>query len=131
MKSALLNASRSRGEYELFGNCPARLVDARGYRVQCLHGIAWITISGQSDDVFLHAGQTYVVPDDGLVLAEAVGQGRQCRIRVDIPSTFDYVGMRVRLRRLLVSLRNAGYACSRCLMRSSISDSVTITKTLR
>lgn len=118
MKSALLNASRSQVECELFENCPARLVAARGYRVQCLHGIAWITISGCSHDIFLRAGQTYVVPDNGLVLAEAVGQ---CRIRVDTPGTFNYAGMRVRLRRLLVPLRNAGYACNQCLMRSPIS----------
>jgi|GEM_PF-1850825 hypothetical protein len=130
MKSALLNASRSRVECELFENCPARLVDARGYRVQCLHGIAWITISGQSHDVFLRAGQIYVVPDDGLMLAEAVGQ---CRIRIDnadpgrfqLPLRHAAHAWCQRLMRLLLSTALAFAQC----MKGNRRNSVTITKT--
>ena len=53
-----------------------RLRNGAGLRLQCLEGIAWITFHGEAEDLMLHAGQAAVVPNDRLVLMEAVGCGR-------------------------------------------------------
>lgn len=52
---------------------PLRLTRARGRVVACERGCVWITAPGQRDDIFLSAGQRWVVPVDGLVLVEAQG----------------------------------------------------------
>lgn len=53
-----------------------RLCNGAGVRLQCMEGIAWITFHGEAEDLMLHAGHAVVVPNDGLVLMEAVGSGR-------------------------------------------------------
>lgn len=63
-------------ECELEDNRPVRLRNAAGLRLDCVEGIAWITFHGEAEDLMLHAGQATVVPNDGLVLMEAVGRGR-------------------------------------------------------
>lgn len=78
----VLNTSRSRVECELFENRPVRLIGAQGLKVQCLSGTAWITAVGAAHDVFLRPGQVWMVPNNGLVLAEAVGDAK---IRVETP----------------------------------------------
>lgn len=62
-------------EYRLRENHPLRLSQARGQQLLCTSGCAWITALGMADDVFLHAGETWRVSSDGLVLIEAVGEG--------------------------------------------------------
>ncbi|HJV72799.1 MAG TPA: DUF2917 domain-containing protein [Noviherbaspirillum sp.] len=94
MEPKVLTATRNRVECELVENLPLRLTGAKGRRVQCLSGVAWITAYDQPFDVFLRPGRTYVIPNGGLVLAEAVGN---CTIRVDLPRSFDYAGYRTRL----------------------------------
>lgn len=104
MQPKILAATRSRVECELHENHPLRLVGAEGRRVKCISGITWITAYGQARDVFLKPGDTYAVPNHGLVLAEAVGE---CRIQVDLPRSFDYSGYRAgfNLGRMLSGLR--------------------------
>jgi hypothetical protein len=87
MQPKIVAATQSQVECELHPNHPLRLIDAAGRRVQCLTGVVWITAYGQSVDVFLRPGGVYVVPNGGLVLAEAIGH---CRMRVDLPRSFDY-----------------------------------------
>jgi hypothetical protein len=87
MKPKILAASKSQVECELHENHPLRLVEAAGRRIQCVSGVAWITAHGHSADIFLRPGELFVVPNGGLVLAEAIGE---CRIRVDLPRSFDY-----------------------------------------
>lgn len=53
-----------------------RLRNGAGVRLQCIEGIAWVTFHGEAEDLMLHAGDAAVVPNDGLVLMEAVGSGR-------------------------------------------------------
>lgn len=53
-----------------------RLRNGAGVRLQCIEGIAWITFHGEAEDLMLHAGHAAVVPNDGLVLMEAVGSGK-------------------------------------------------------
>lgn len=52
---------------------PLRLRRARGRQVACERGCVWITVPGEPDDIFLHAGQRWTVPANGLVLVEAEG----------------------------------------------------------
>ena len=105
MEPKVLAASSSRVECRLVENVPLRLVGAKGRRVQCVSGVAWITACGQPTDVFLRPGRVYEIPNGGLVLAEAVGD---CTIRVDLPRSFDYArlgpAMPVAVVRLLQSV---------------------------
>lgn len=52
---------------------PLRLRGARGQRVRVDAGCVWITVEGLADDVFLHAGEMFRIPGDGLTLIEALG----------------------------------------------------------
>ncbi len=51
---------------------PLRLVRARGRRIVCTAGCAWITAPGVRADIYLNAGEAWEVGSDGLVLVEAV-----------------------------------------------------------
>lgn len=50
---------------------PLRLVRARGSRILCTAGCAWITAPGVAADIVLLAGEAWEVGCDGLVLVEA------------------------------------------------------------
>ena len=63
-------------EHVLHSNRPLRLEHASAGVIECLEGRAWITAYDQFDDTVLQPGQRYTIPNDGLVLAEAVGSGR-------------------------------------------------------
>jgi len=52
---------------------PLRLERARGLKLRCLAGCVWITAPHLTEDVFLHVGERWTVPNDGLVLVEAEG----------------------------------------------------------
>lgn len=71
-------------EYALKGNQPLRLDDASGRLVECLSGVAWITVYGQHTDFMLRPGQSFLVPNDGLTLVEAIVE---CRVRVGAPAS--------------------------------------------
>lgn len=64
------------GELCLAENRPLRLQDACGLRIRCTAGMVWITVAGESADVFLAAGESYRIPGAGDVLIEGVGSGR-------------------------------------------------------
>lgn len=64
------------GELYLAENRPLRLQDACGLRIRCTAGMVWITVAGESADVFLGAGESYRIPGNGTVLVEGVGSGR-------------------------------------------------------
>lgn len=53
---------------------PLRLHRARGLRLRCTGGRAWITAAGLFEDVVLQAGEIWEVPGDGLVLVEGLGR---------------------------------------------------------
>ena len=63
-------------EHVLHNNRPLRLEHASAGVIECLEGRAWITAYAQFDDTVLQADQRYTIPNDGLVLVEAVGSGR-------------------------------------------------------
>jgi len=55
---------------------PLRLTRARGREIACESGWVWITAPGEPSDIFLHAGQRWKVPVNGLVLVEAEDSAR-------------------------------------------------------
>lgn len=57
-------------EIVLHADRPLRLTGARGRRIRCLAGCAWLTAVGLRDDVFLHADESWEICTDGLVLIE-------------------------------------------------------------
>lgn len=83
MKQELMTVHAGQAEYKLSASQPLRLVHAAGRRIACLSGTAWITAYGQRTDFMLRAGQSFEVPNDGLTLIEAVGQGR---VRIEAPA---------------------------------------------
>lgn len=60
-------------EFVLRENHPLRLTRARGRRLLCTSGCAWITAPGVVEDIYLRPGDTWQIPSRGLVLVEAVG----------------------------------------------------------
>lgn len=72
----------SSGEIRLTENRPLSLRDARGLRVECTSGTVWITLSGQTADVFLKPGESHLLRGNGLALIECIGDGS---IRIGTP----------------------------------------------
>lgn len=62
-------------EIHLTEKSPIRLRNAAGQRITCTAGIIWITVAGETGDIFLASGETYGVRGNGLALVEAVGAG--------------------------------------------------------
>lgn len=93
MQPKILAANPGRVECELHEHYPLRLTGAAGRRVQCVEGMVWITACKQRADIFLKPGDVYVIPNGGLVLAEAIGF---CRMQVDLPPSFDYSQFKMR-----------------------------------
>ncbi len=50
--------------------------DSRGARLVGLHGILWVTQSGDSADYLLYPGQTFTVTRPGVVLVQGLPEGR-------------------------------------------------------
>lgn len=57
-----------------------RLTHARGRRIRCITGVAWLTAYGEAKDIMLHASNTFVIPNHRLNLVEAIGD---CVIGMD------------------------------------------------
>lgn len=63
-------------EHDLQLETPLRLEHASAGVIECLEGRAWITAYAEFHDTVLQPGQRYTIPNDGLVLVEAVDSGR-------------------------------------------------------
>jgi len=72
-----MHSDLPQGEINLFANRPLRLNKALGICVACTAGTIWITISGESSDLFIAAGQDYILTNKRLALIEAIG-GDSC-----------------------------------------------------
>jgi hypothetical protein len=46
----------------------ARIENARGMRLHVEHGAVWLTQDGSNDDVYLRAGESFTVENDGKTL---------------------------------------------------------------
>jgi len=74
----------STSEIRLIDNCPITLRGARGLRITCTAGTIWITVTGETGDTFLGAGQSHVVQGNGLAIIESIGSGS---IRIGKPGS--------------------------------------------
>jgi hypothetical protein len=83
MKPELIAVQQGQAEYRLTENHPLRIAHAAGRRIECLDGTAWITAYGEHTDFMLRQGQSFTVPNDGLMLIDAVGSGV---VRVRLPA---------------------------------------------
>lgn len=63
-------------EFCLKDNHPLSLRSANGLHITCTDGILWITMAGESEDIFLTASQGYRVNGNGLVIIESIGNAR-------------------------------------------------------
>lgn len=72
----------TRAEIFLQDNHPVSLRSAMGVHVICTEGIIWITVAGHTEDIFLTAGQSHRLENNGLTLIESIGRGG---IRLDTP----------------------------------------------
>lgn len=64
------------GEVCLKDNQPICLRQARGLRVTSTSGTIWITVTGETGDIFLAPGQTHELRSNGLAIIESIGDGR-------------------------------------------------------
>ncbi|MBL8393156.1 MAG: DUF2917 domain-containing protein [Candidatus Accumulibacter sp.] len=71
-----MNLDLCNNELCLADNTPVRLLSARGVRVTCTAGLAWLTVEGEAGDIFLKPGDSHQVGADGLALLEAIGSAR-------------------------------------------------------
>ena len=55
-------------------NRPLRIAGAT--RIECVTGTVWLTRTGGAGDVFLHAGDGYVLQESEEALVEALGQAQ-------------------------------------------------------
>ena len=83
MKPELIAVQQGQAEYRLTENHPLRIAHAAGRLIECLDGTAWITAYGEHTDFMLRKGQSFVVPNDGLMLIDAAGSGG---VRVRLPA---------------------------------------------
>lgn len=70
------------GEIDLPADRPIRLSKAQGIRLHCTSGTIWITVAGQTEDVFLSPGESWQIAGKGLCLVESIADGR---FRLDMP----------------------------------------------
>lgn len=70
------------GEIDLPADRPLRLSKARGSRLRCITGTIWITVAGQTEDIFLSPGESWQIAGKGLCLIESIADAR---FRLDMP----------------------------------------------
>jgi hypothetical protein len=82
----------------------------RGRRLRCLEGSVWITLDRDLRDIFLQAGECFVVDRDGMTLVHALAPAR---LRLDDAAAAPAAGWRgllARLWRLLPARQPASLA---------------------
>jgi hypothetical protein len=77
-----VESSRNQLNFALTENYPLRSSNARERRIECVSGIAWITVTNELADFMLKPGEVFIVPSNGLTLIEAIGYGL---VRIDLP----------------------------------------------
>ncbi len=83
MTNQARTTAKGHAEYELTERHLLRLSNAMGRRVECVSGRALITAYGESTDFSLREGNAFIIPNNGLTLIEAIGNGR---VRVKSPA---------------------------------------------
>jgi Protein of unknown function (DUF2917) len=76
MHPVSIAAGKDHLEFSLQENHPLRLRHAAGRRIECLSGLIWITAYNKAEDFMIRPGESFLVPNGGLTLMEAVGSAR-------------------------------------------------------
>ena len=71
------------GELYLRENTPLRLSDASGIAVRCTQGSLWLTITGETGDIFLIPGESHRIRSAGRVVIESIGGDARVRFEPD------------------------------------------------
>jgi hypothetical protein len=82
MAAGASGAASAVPEIVLRENYLLRLAKVKHGRVKCVSGLALITAYNQLSDVELRPGEVFTVPNQGLILIEAIGA---CRLRIEPP----------------------------------------------
>jgi hypothetical protein len=102
MAQPINTAIQSGAVFQLYQNHPLRLEQSKNRCVTCLSGRVWITAYNELTDFELNAGDSFVVPNDGLALVDAIGE---CRVRIDYPQRATPLSSRSVLTALLQRIR--------------------------
>lgn len=76
------------GEIDLPADRPIRLNRAQGIRLRCITGTIWITVAGQTEDIFLSPGESWQIAGNGLCLIESIADGR---FRLELPHRMSWL----------------------------------------
>jgi hypothetical protein len=82
MKHELIAETDRQRKLMLLENYPLRLAKAKGWRINCVSGIALITAYNEPQDFELRPGGVFVVPNNGLTLMEGIGH---CYVTAEAP----------------------------------------------
>lgn len=83
MQDQRTSKGKNHVEYELTEHRLLRISNAMGRRVECVSGRALITAYGEATDFTVREGTVFIIPNNGLTLIEAIGNGR---IRIKSPA---------------------------------------------
>lgn len=115
-----MNLESHQQEISLTHNTPVPIPSPRGVRVSCTAGVLWLTVEGESGDVFLTPGDSHLIGARGLALVEAIGYGRARLERAgDSPAFSRQRPFSALLGRLLAAWRvsRAAVSAPRALLR--------------
>jgi hypothetical protein len=70
---------------------PQALDAARTGEVRVVAGIVWLTVAGETTDIFLHAGDSYRLPGRGRIMVEAIHGPARLSLANAVPSEPTFV----------------------------------------
>lgn len=73
-------------EIQLLPDQPQALDAARTGEVRVAAGIVWLTVAGETTDIFLHAGDSYRLPGRGRIMVEAIHGPARLSLATAVPS---------------------------------------------
>ncbi|MBL8397067.1 MAG: DUF2917 domain-containing protein [Candidatus Accumulibacter sp.] len=76
-----MNLDLHSSELLLADDVPIRLSSAKGVCLRCTAGTVWLTVEGETGDIFLRAGESYWLRSNGLALLEGLAADSRVRFR--------------------------------------------------
>lgn len=72
-------------EMQLLPDQPQALDAARASEVRVAAGIVWLTVAGETTDIFLHAGDGYRLSGKGRIMVEAIHGPARLSLATAVP----------------------------------------------
>lgn len=73
-------------EMQLLPDQPQALAAARAVELRVAAGIVWLTVTGETTDIFLRVGDSYRLPGKGRVMVEAIHGPARIGLATAVPS---------------------------------------------